>query len=145
MAGRYPPTALLAVVGLTAVVGTLFTRSPSWWLAALMTVVALTGGGYAYLRSLPPEWTVGAGGADVVGVDAETDIERAYERLEYVLTRRRGPRRTGETARQYLGRVGDERARRVGQLYAQARYGEAVSDTAADEAVSLVRAVVRDR
>ncbi len=77
-------------------------------------------------------------------VDPETDVERAYERLEYVLTRRREPRRTGETASQYLGRVGDERARRVGQLYAQAHYGEGVDETAADEAVALVDEVVRD-
>ncbi|MEF8887927.1 MAG: transglutaminaseTgpA domain-containing protein [Haloarculaceae archaeon] len=77
-------------------------------------------------------------------VDPETDVERAYERLEYVLSRRRGPRRTGETASQYLDRVGDERARRVGQLYAQARYGEGVDEAAADEAVALVREVVRD-
>ncbi len=141
------PTALLAAVGLAAAVGTLFARYPSWRLAALTAAVALTGGGYAYLQSLPPGWTVGAVvvGADVVGVDPETDIERAYERLGYVLTRRRGPRRTGETAQQYLDRVGDEQARRVGQLYTQARPGEAVGDTAADEAASLVREVVRDR
>ena len=73
----------------------------------------------------------------------ETDVERAYERLEYVLSRRRGPRRTGETARQYLDRVGDERARRVGDLYHRARYGDGVGREEADEAVALVREVVR--
>jgi len=77
-------------------------------------------------------------------VDPGTDVERAYERLEYVLSRRRAPRRTGETARQYLDRVGDERARRVGDLYHRARYGDGVGEEEADEAVALVREVVRD-
>jgi hypothetical protein len=76
--------------------------------------------------------------------DPETDVERAYERLEYVLTRRREPRRTGETVGQYLERVGDPRARRVGALYERARYGEGVGQEEADEAVALVREVVRD-
>jgi transglutaminase-like putative cysteine protease len=77
-------------------------------------------------------------------VDPETDVERAYERLEYVLTRRRRSRRTGETVGQYLERVGDPRARRVGTLYERARYGEGVGQEEADEAVALVREVVRD-
>ena len=75
----------------------------------------------------------------------EADIERAYERLEYLLSRRHGPRRTGETASQYLARVGDDRAHRVGELYQRARYGGGVGRAAADEAVSLVDELVGER
>ena len=75
-------------------------------------------------------------------VDPETDVRRAYERLELLLARRARERRAGETVRQYLDRVGDDRARRVGRLYERARYGEAVDEAAADEAVRLVDELV---
>jgi len=71
--------------------------------------------------------------------DPATDIERAYDRLHILLEQRHRPRRTGETVRQYLAAVdaGPE-ARRVAELRERARYGNAVSEAAADEAVELV-------
>ncbi|WP_458186897.1 transglutaminase TgpA family protein [Haladaptatus sp. NG-WS-4] len=79
--------------------------------------------------------------------DPETDVERAFDRLEYHLAQRHRQRRPGETPREYiaaLSHVGvDERARRVGTLYERARYAGEVTGEQADEAVSLVDDIVR--
>jgi len=77
--------------------------------------------------------------------DPATDLERAHERLLLLLERRYRPRRDGETVRQYLDAVGaDQRARRVAELRERARYADAVSKTAADEAISLVESIRED-
>jgi transglutaminase-like putative cysteine protease len=74
------------------------------------------------------------------------DVERAFDRLEYVLARAERPRRPGETARQYLDAVGaDERAHRVCDYYELSRYGGRVTEADADEAVRLVGEIVSDR
>ncbi|SFR50744.1 transglutaminase TgpA family protein [Halogeometricum limi] len=75
------------------------------------------------------------------------DTVRAYRRLEYLLEREYRPRRTGETPRAYLrslSRVGlDADAKRVGEAYEHARYGDGVSRETADEAISTVNRLVR--
>jgi transglutaminase-like putative cysteine protease len=76
-------------------------------------------------------------------VDPETDAERAFERLEYLLERRYRPRRANETPRQYVADIGaDERARRVVLVRERARYGGDVSRAKADEAMALVDELV---
>ncbi|WP_435159466.1 transglutaminase TgpA family protein [Haladaptatus sp. DFWS20] len=79
--------------------------------------------------------------------DPETDVERAFDRLEYYLSRKHRTRRPGETPREYiaaLSHVGvDDRAQRVSSLYERARYAGDVSREHADEAVSLVNDIVR--
>ncbi|WP_458206864.1 transglutaminase TgpA family protein [Haladaptatus sp. NG-SE-30] len=79
--------------------------------------------------------------------EPETDVERAFDRLEYHLARKHRERRPGETPREYiaaLSHVGvDERAQRVGTLYERARYAGEVTSEQADEAVSLVNDIVR--
>lgn len=73
------------------------------------------------------------------------DVERAFERLEYLLVRRYRPRASGETPRQYLEALSpavDPRAHRVRQLYEKARYGGQVSRDEADEAIRLVDELV---
>ena len=76
--------------------------------------------------------------------DPETDVERAFERLEHLLGDRYRERRTGETPREYLAAIGDvdERVARVGDLYERVRYAGRVEEDAADEAVSLVDELV---
>ncbi|MFC7057824.1 DUF4129 domain-containing transglutaminase family protein [Halovenus salina] len=74
--------------------------------------------------------------------DPETDIERAYERLLLVLEDRHRPRRTGETARQYVDDIyASDEARRVLELYEQARYADGVTRDDADEAIELVEEI----
>ncbi|KTG08820.1 transglutaminase [Haloprofundus marisrubri] len=77
----------------------------------------------------------------------ERDTERAFERLEYLLSRQYRPRRPGETPRRYLrslSRLGlDERALSVGEAYERARYGSGVSRDEADSAIETVDALVR--
>ena len=81
--------------------------------------------------------------------DPATDVQRAYDRLEYVLGRRYRPRRTGETRSQYVRTIDslerDERIRRVGKLAIRARYGGDVTAEEADEAVELVDDLVREQ
>ena len=76
-----------------------------------------------------------------------TDVERAFDRLELLLSRRR-PRRPGETPRQYVAAFGstvDERARRVVELHERASYaGTTVSREEADEAIRCVDELVRE-
>jgi hypothetical protein len=76
--------------------------------------------------------------------DPVADTQRALDRVEYVLERDARPRRSGETVRQYVAAVGDERAQRVAALYEQATYAGHVTETAADEAVALANELVAD-
>jgi len=74
------------------------------------------------------------------------DVERAFERLEYLLGRRYRPRASGETPRQYLAALDasvDPRARRVVELYEQARYSGIVSREEAEEAIRCVDDLVK--
>ena len=75
--------------------------------------------------------------------DPETDTERAFERLEYLLEQRYRPREPGETPRRYLADIGaDERARTVAVIHERARYAGQVTREEADEAMSLVDELV---
>ncbi|WEL22068.1 transglutaminase domain-containing protein [Halorhabdus sp. BNX81] len=74
-----------------------------------------------------------------------TDVERAFDRLVYLLERRHRKRHPGETVRHYLDAVdADERARRVATIRERARYADTVDRDAADEAVELVDELVGD-
>ncbi len=79
--------------------------------------------------------------------DPGTDVERAFDRLEYYLSRKHRNRRPGETPREYLASLShvgmDERAQRVGSLYEKTQYAGEVTRENADEAVSLVNEIVR--
>ncbi|MFB6091226.1 MAG: DUF3488 and DUF4129 domain-containing transglutaminase family protein [Halobellus sp.] len=80
--------------------------------------------------------------------DPETDVATAYRRIAVVLEREYRPRRPGETPRAYLrslaeSQLGLSEARRVGELYERARYGDGVDRDAADEAVALADEFVR--
>ncbi|MFC7081540.1 transglutaminase TgpA family protein [Halorussus caseinilyticus] len=80
----------------------------------------------------------------------ETDVERAFERLEHLLGSEYRERRPGETPREYFAALAatddlDDRAERVGAIYERVRYAGAVEDGLADEAVSLVDELVRER
>ena len=77
--------------------------------------------------------------------DPKRDVERAFERLEYVAALRGRPRRPGETPRQFLEDVVDRRANRLGELYERARYAGEVTEAEADEAVELADRLVSDR
>lgn len=77
--------------------------------------------------------------------DPESDIERAFERLEYLLASEHRPRRAGETRKQYVRAVGDASAQRVGEIYEQAVYAGEATEARADEAVDLVDQRVRQR
>ncbi len=82
--------------------------------------------------------------------DPDTDTQRAYERLEHLLARQYRSRRRGESPRQYLESISkygsvDPRVRRVTALYEQATYGGGLDRDEADEAVSLVTGLARER
>jgi transglutaminase-like putative cysteine protease len=78
--------------------------------------------------------------------DPATDVERAFERLEYVLAMDHRPRRPAETPREYLDAIGaDRRARRVATIREQALYADEVDRERADEAVALVDDLVGER
>ena len=78
--------------------------------------------------------------------DPETDVQRAFSRLEYLLGRRYRPRRRTETPRTYLTamrlRGADERIEVVFDAYERARYGGDVSRADADAAIETVDALV---
>ncbi|WP_436928558.1 transglutaminase TgpA family protein [Halosimplex halobium] len=75
--------------------------------------------------------------------DPETDAERAFERLEYVLAERHRPRRPEETPRQYLAAIGaDERAAQVAAVRERAKYAGRVTREEADRAVDIVDEMV---
>jgi len=82
--------------------------------------------------------------------DPETDVARAFERLEHLLGREYRQRRPGETPREYLAALNeradlDDRADRVGAIYERVRYAGETEDGLAEEAVSLVDELVRER
>jgi hypothetical protein len=70
--------------------------------------------------------------------DPVHDVERAHERMEYLLARERRPRSAGETSRRYLRSLGDRDAMRVGELYERAVYAGQADEALADEAVEAV-------
>jgi len=75
--------------------------------------------------------------------DPATDIERAFERLEWLLERRHRNRQPGETVRDYFEAVdADERAWRVATIRERSRYAGSVDREAADEAIELVDELV---
>jgi hypothetical protein len=77
--------------------------------------------------------------------DPTRDVERAFERLEYVAELRGRPRRPGETPRQFVEHVRDRRAARLGEIFERAHYGGTVTAAEADEAVELADGLVSDR
>jgi len=77
--------------------------------------------------------------------DPTRDVERAYERLAYLLEREGPNRQPGQTPREFLAGVTDDRARRVLELYERSHYAGEVSEAAADEAVGLVDDIVTER
>jgi len=79
--------------------------------------------------------------------DPETDVERAFARLERLLADRFRERRPGETPRAYLDSIGelDRRAERVGQIYERVRYAGETDELLAGQAVALVDELVRER
>ena len=77
--------------------------------------------------------------------DPETDVERAYQRVAYILERRYRPRQPGETVHQYLDAVhAKSRERRVATLRERARHGPGISRSDADTAIRLVEAIRSD-
>jgi transglutaminase-like putative cysteine protease len=78
--------------------------------------------------------------------DPAGDVQRAFERVEYVVAREERPRRDGETPRQYLAAIdADERVERVYRLHERARYAGEVTVSVADDAVAAANEVVRER
>jgi transglutaminase-like putative cysteine protease len=130
------------------------------------------GGGGVSLPSLPDRETLGfmlvavvglAAGARRTGLtrraagsvwlryqgarsDPTADAERAFSRLERLLSARYRPRRPGETPRQYVDalrvRGVDERAVTVAGVYERATYGHGVSREEVEEAIDHVDAMV---
>lgn len=70
--------------------------------------------------------------------DPKRDIERAFDRLEYLLERHHRPRRSGETRMQYVRDVGEADERRVAEIYERAVYAGDPSHALADEAIEIV-------
>jgi transglutaminase-like putative cysteine protease len=82
--------------------------------------------------------------------DPETDVTRAFDRLEHLLAAEYSERRPGETPREYLDRLAargelDHRIEQVASIYERVRYAGDGDDGLADEAVSLVDELVRER
>jgi transglutaminase-like putative cysteine protease len=82
--------------------------------------------------------------------DPEADVTRAFDRLEHLLTVEYRERRPGETPREYLAKLDargelDDRVARVASIYERVRYAGDADDGLADEAVSLVDELVRER
>lgn len=74
------------------------------------------------------------------------DVQRAFERVEYVLAREERPRRDGETPREYLAAVdADESVEQVYRLHERARYAGDVTVSVADDTVAAANEVVRER
>ncbi|AQL43167.1 hypothetical protein BV210_10760 [Halorientalis sp. IM1011] len=78
--------------------------------------------------------------------DPRSDVQRAFERAEYVLAREERPRRDGETPRQYLSAIdADEPVERVYRLHERARYAGEVTGSVADDAVAAANEIVGER
>jgi hypothetical protein len=79
-------------------------------------------------------------------VDPETDVERAFQRVVYVLAKEHRSRENGETVRAYLDDIGaDDRVRRLATLRERLRYGGEIDEAIADEAVEIADGTVSDR
>lgn len=79
--------------------------------------------------------------------DPASDIERAVDRLEWLLGWRYVPRKQNETPAEYLTRLPatvDGRVREVYDTYETARYGGAYDDAAVEEAVTHVDHMIRE-
>ncbi|MFB6308466.1 MAG: transglutaminaseTgpA domain-containing protein [Haloarculaceae archaeon] len=78
--------------------------------------------------------------------DPATDVERAFQRVMYLLGRTHRQRRSGETVREYLDAVdADPRARRVAEIRERARHAGTTDAELADEAVELADELVGER
>ncbi|WP_336001747.1 transglutaminase TgpA family protein [Halorientalis halophila] len=78
--------------------------------------------------------------------DPERDVQRAFERVEYVLARAERPRRPGETPRQYLAAIdADEATARLYRLHERAQYAGRVTADEADDAVATAGEIVGER
>ncbi|MFC4439631.1 MULTISPECIES: transglutaminase TgpA family protein [Natrialbaceae] len=82
--------------------------------------------------------------------DPDADARHAYRRLERLLAREYRPRRRAESSRQYLAALSaeeavDPRAKRVAEAYERATYGGGVDREAADEAITTVDELARER
>ncbi|RRJ29160.1 transglutaminase TgpA family protein [Halocatena pleomorpha] len=75
--------------------------------------------------------------------DPERDIERAFDRLVYLLEREHRPRQPGETRLQYVHEVGEQADRRMAEIYERAVYAGDPSQALADEAVEIVNRQVK--
>ncbi|MFB6146868.1 MAG: DUF3488 and DUF4129 domain-containing transglutaminase family protein [Halobacteriaceae archaeon] len=77
--------------------------------------------------------------------DPTTDVEGAWDRIEYALGRAARQRRPGETVREYLASVdADERVDRVARLRERARYAGEVDPELASEARELASQLVAE-
>lgn len=77
--------------------------------------------------------------------DPEQDIRGAYERQEYLISRSERPRRPDETRMEYLQAVGNEEAKRLGEIYERAVYAGEPTESLATEAIEILRGELRDR
>jgi transglutaminase-like putative cysteine protease len=82
--------------------------------------------------------------------DPNTDVQRAWNRIEATLARSHRPRRPGESVRAYVQALADEsqldpRVSETLAWYQQARYGEGVDWETADTAVEYADALTRRR
>nr|WP_276273925.1 transglutaminase domain-containing protein [Halomicroarcula sp. GDY20] len=78
--------------------------------------------------------------------DPETDVERAFQRVLYVMGQEHRQREAGETVRAYLDAIdAPDEVRRVADLRERLRYGGEVSAELADEAVGIADDVVSNR
>ncbi|MFQ3319097.1 MAG: transglutaminase-like putative cysteine protease [Natronomonas sp.] len=76
--------------------------------------------------------------------DPEVVVAGAYHRLIHLEERGGRTKRPGETQRQFLADA-DGRAKRIGDLYEQARYGDGVDEAAAAEAAGLLAELLDER
>lgn len=121
-----PPSKQEVILATLVLVGLLAAARRMGWLDRLQRAV--------WLRWQPRE-------------DPETDVTRAFDRLEYLLGDEYRERRPGETPREYLVSIDglDDRAARVGSIYERVRYASEADESLAEEAVSLVDELVRER
>ncbi|MFC7116175.1 DUF3488 and DUF4129 domain-containing transglutaminase family protein [Natronoarchaeum sp. GCM10025703] len=79
--------------------------------------------------------------------DPESDVERAFLRLELLLAGEHSDRDPAETHREYLTSVDDvdERVERVARIHERARYGGTITSDEAREAIQLVDELVAER
>jgi hypothetical protein len=76
--------------------------------------------------------------------DPEAVVAGAYRRALSLEASTDRAKRPGETPRQYLAGA-DDRARRIGEIHEQARYGHGVDRADAEEAAALLAALLEER